>query len=272
MNTEYCFLNGEILPLTEAKVGVEDIGILRGYAIYEGIAAIKGEPFRMGDHWQRFLDSAHALNLNIPITEDKTIKIIRELNEKNQRVERANVRIILTGGRAINGIEYEFENPTFYILVEKFEPLSKELYERGAKLITYNHLRFMPEHKTTHYITAVNLQKYRKEEEAVEILYVHDGEVLECATSNIFIIKDGKVITPAENILKGITRKVLLEIVAEVGLRQGERVVLESELREADEVFITSSFKDIVPIIKIDDYEIGNGKVGPRTADLMSQF
>ena len=248
-------------------MGVEDIGILRGYAIYEGIAAIKGEPFRMGDHWQRFLDSAHALNLNIPITEEKAAKIIRELNEKNQRGERANVRIILTGGRAINGIEYEFENPTFYILVEKFEPLPKELYERGAKLVTYNHLRFMPEHKTTHYITAVNLQKYRKEEEAVEILYVRDGEVLECATSNIFIVKDGKVITPAENILKGITRKVVFELVD-----VEERVMLENELKNADEVFITSSFKDIAPIVKIDDYKIGKGKVGPITADLMLQF
>ena len=177
------------------------------------------------------------------------------------------MRIILTGGRAINGIEYEFENPTFYILVEKFEPLPKELYERGAKLVTYNHLRFMPEHKTTHYITAVNLQKYRKEEEAVEILYVHDGEVLECATSNIFIVKDGKVITPAENILKGITRKVVLELID-----VEERVILESELKDADEVFITSSFKDIVPINKIDDYEIGDREPGSVTQKLMLQF
>lgn len=269
---QYCFLNGGIIPLNEAKIGVEDIGLLRGYGIYDGLTAFGGKPFRFADHWNRLLSGAHVLNLNVPITEEKAEKIIEELAAKNGFMERANVRIILTGGQTIGGIEYNFETPTFFILVEKWEPLPKDFYENGAKLITYKHIRELPEYKTTNYIRAVNLQNWRKEEKAIEILFVYDGEVLECATSNVFIVKNKTFVTPAENMLKGITRKVVLELVQGLGLQAEERPVREEELKTADEIFITSSFKDIVPVVKIDDFEVGGGQVGPITKDLMKEF
>lgn len=268
----YCFFNGQITLLSEAKISLYDIGILRGFGVYEALPAFGGKPFRFADHWNRFVDSAHSLGLNIPITEEKAEKVMKELLEKNNLKERANIRIILTGGPAINGIEFNFETPTFYILVEKFEPLPKEIYEKGGKLVTYRHLRERPEHKTINYLNAVNLQAWRKEEGALEILYTYDGEVLEPATSNIFIIKDGVLITSAENILKGITRKVVLEIAAESGIKVEERIVDENELQTADEIFITSSFKDVAPITQIDDFKVGNGEVGPITKDLMGKF
>ena len=268
----YCFLNGEIMPLSEAKVGVEDIGLLRGYGIYDGLAGIDGKPFRFTDHFQRFLNGAHALNLNVPITEDSCQKKIIEILEKSDLKERANIRMILTGGQTIGGIEYEFEKPTFYMTAEKWEALPQELYENGAKLLTYNFLRELPEHKTINYIRAVNLQNWRKEEKAVEILYVHEGQVLECATSNICLVKDKTIITPAENVLGGITLKVVLELAEESKYKIEKRLVYEEELKTADEVFITSSFKDIVPIVKIDNFMVGDGKIGPVTSDLMRQF
>jgi len=253
-------------------VSVLDIGLLRGYGIYEGIAAFRGKPFRFADHWNRFVSGAHILNLNIPITEEKAEKVIGEIIEKSGYGERANVRFILTGGKTLGGIEYDFDNPTFYIVAEKWEPLSSDLYEKGAKLITYRHLRELPEYKTINYIRAVNLQNFRKEEKALEILYVYDGEVLECATSNIFIVKNKILITPVENVLKGITRKVVLELAEQNNIKIEERPVREEELKTADEVFITSSFKDIVPIVKIDDFMIGSGEVGDMTKNLMSKF
>lgn len=268
---KYCFLNGKILPLAEAKVGVEDIGLLRGYGIYDGLAVFNSKVFHFADHWNRLLSGAHILNLNVPITEEKAEKIIEELAVKNGFIERANVRIILTGGQTLGGIEYDFAEPTFYILVEKWEALPPELYENGAKLVTYRHMRELPEYKTTNYIRAVNLQNWRKEEKAIEILYTYDGEVLECATSNIFIIKNKTLITPAENMLKGITRKVVLQLAGEK-YKIEERIVREEELKTADEIFITSSFKDIVPVVKIDDFEVADGRVGPITKDLMREF
>ena len=196
--TEFCFLNGKILPLSEAKVGVEDIGLLRGYGIYDGLAVFNGKVFHLADHWDRLLSGAHILNLNVSVTKEKAGKIIEELAQKNGFMERANVRIILTGGQTLGGIEYDFENPTFFILVEKWESLPKDLYEDGAKLVTYRHMRELAEYKTTNYIRAVNLQNWRKEEKAVEILYTYDGEILECSTSNVFILKNKTVITPNE--------------------------------------------------------------------------
>ncbi|OHB15377.1 MAG: hypothetical protein A2431_03770 [Candidatus Zambryskibacteria bacterium RIFOXYC1_FULL_39_10] len=269
--TQYCFLNGKVLPAEEAKVSLSDIGLLRGYGIYDGMAAFKGRPFRFVDHWNRFVSGAHILNLNIPITEEKAEKIIMELLEKNGLMERANIRMILTGGETLGGIEYDFENPTFYILTEKWESLPPDYYQNGAKLVTYTHKRELAEYKTTNYIRATVLQNFRKEEKAVEILYTFDGEVLECATSNFFIVKNKNLITPSENILKGITRKVIMEL-CDGKYKIEERPVAEEELKTADEVFITSSFKDIVPIVKIDDFEVGGGEVGPVTKDLIAKF
>lgn len=269
---QYCFFDGKLIPVSEAKVGVFDIGLLRGYGIYDGIAGIGGKPFRFADHWNRFLSGAHTLNLNVPITEEKAERVVKELLEKNGfSKDRANIRFILTGGETLSGIEYDFDKPTFYILIEKWEPLSTHLYTDGAKLITHRYRRDFPECKTTNYIKAVNLQEFKKTESALEILFVYDGEVLECATSNIVIVKDNILITPSENVLGGITKKVVFEI-AEGKYQKEERPIEEGELRTADEVFITASFKDIVPVVKIDDFVVGNGKVGEVTKDLMEGF
>lgn len=262
----YCFLNGEIKPLSEAKISINDIGLLRGYGVYDGITAIGDRIFRFTDHWNRFVDGAHTLNLNIPITEEKCEKVLKELLVKNG-FERSIIRLMLTGGETYGGIDYRFEEPTFYILVEKWDPLPSETYSKGGKLVTYPFMRDMPLVKTTNYIRGVNLQNWRREEGALEILFVKDNEVTECATSNICIVKDGKILTPAEHVLKGITLKVVSEL-AEVE----EKLISENDLLGADEVFITSSFKDIVPVTKVDDSVIGNGEVGPVTRGVMEAF
>ena len=267
----YCFLNGEIMPTSEAKVSVFDIGLLRGYGIYDGLTTIEGKPFRFIDHWKRFVGGAHALNLNIPITEEVCEKKITEIVKKSGLKDRAIIRVILTGGETLAGIEYDFEKPTFYITAEKWESLPAEIFEKGGKLVTYRHMREMPEHKTINYIAGAKLQNWRKEEKAVEILYTYDGEVLECATSNVFIIKNNTLITPVENVLEGITKKVILEL-ADGKYKVEERPVLEEELKTADEVFICSSFKDVAPITRIDNFVVGDGEVGLITKDLMGQF
>ena len=129
----------------------------------------------------------------------------------------------------------------------------------------------MPEIKTVDYITAVILQKKRAAEGAIEILYTNGSRVLECATSNVFIVKDGAVRTPDADMLHGITRKVALELARE-SYPVEERAVSVDELFDADEAFITSSFKDIVPIISIDERTIGNGMPGRVTRNLMERF
>ena len=258
------------MPVSKAFISVYDIGLLRGYAIYDGITAFGKKVFRLPDHMKRFRNSAKAMSLKVPHTDSEIKKIIETLVKKNG-FARTNLRLILTGGQTLFGIDYDYDKPTFFILAEEFSPLPKEFYESGATLVTVEHQRFMPESKTTNYITAVKSQSKRKGAKAVEVLFTSNGEVLECSTSNIAIFKGDKIIAPDKNILGGITLKVVLEL-AKKKFKIERRTFKLKELLTADEVFITSSYKDIVPIISVDSKKIGNGKIGPKTKILMELF
>lgn len=271
MTDPLCYLNGAILPLREAKVGVLDLGILRGFGIYEGITSFSGEPFRFDDHWERFQKSADVLGLVIPRTQEEVASAMRALIKHNTTGARASLRMLLTGGEALDGLEYVPGRETFFITVAAHTPLPRELYERGVSLITHEYQRFLPGIKTIHYITAVTLQGKRKASGALEILYTSGGKALECSTSNIFIVKDGIIRTPDADVLKGITRKVVLEL-AHKAYPVQEMALSLPAFFDADEAFITSSFKDIVPIVSVDGRTIGSGIPGPITRDLMARF
>ena len=266
----YCYINGKIATSDKLFVSSYDIGLLRGYAVYDGITTHNKKPFYLPAHLDRFRKSSLRLGLKVPLTDTEITKIIELLIKKN-KFTRTNLRLILSGGQTINGIECSIRKPTFFILAEKWSPLPKHLYEKGGKLITENHLRFMPEAKTTHYITAVKLQPKRKKAKAVEILFVSNGKVLECATSNIFMFLDDILITPKDNVLLGITRRAVLDT-AKKHFKIEERNIAVPELMKADEIFITSSFKDIVPIVKIDEKIVSGGVVGKNTRRLMKLF
>ncbi len=271
MNDHICFLNGSLIPFKDAHVGLADLGLLRGFGIYEGITAFTGEPFHFNDHWKRFETSARALELSLPFSEKEAFEATRAVIEKNSAGRRANIRMILTGGEAKGGIEHVAGRETFFITAEPAVPLPEKFYTDGAPMLTYEHQRFLPAYKTTNYITAVLLQKKIKEAGAVEVLYIANRMVLECTGSNVFIVRGGNIVTPKENILHGITRKVTLELARE-SYPVEERAVPIDELLGADEVFITSSFKDIVPIASVDGHTIGPGTPGPVTRDLMERF
>ncbi|MDQ5949087.1 MAG: branched-chain amino acid aminotransferase [Patescibacteria group bacterium] len=266
----YCFLNGAIIPVNKASVSLYDIGLLRGYAIYDGITTFNNKIFQFADHMKRFRHSAQSLGLKVPYSNQEIEKIIYSLIKKNS-FERTNLRLILTGGQTIAGIEYDPQHPTFFILAEPFSALPKVLYTKGAKLMTLDHQRFMPESKTTNYITATQFQRKRKKEKAIEILFVHNGKVLECATSNVAIFTGGTLVTPSHNVLGGITLKVVLTL-AKKHFTVEQRDISVEELLSADEVFITSSYKDIIPVVKVDGHIIGDGQVGNNTQILIKDF
>ncbi len=266
----YCYLNGKILPVTDAKVGVYDIGLLRGFGIYEALMTYGKKPFRLADHLERFRRSAAFLGVEIPATDEEITQALAEVIKLNGYDE-SIVRMLLTGGPAFAGIEYAPKTPTFYILVEEFQPLPPEMYSEGSSVTVYEHLRQFPQFKTTNYIQAVLLQKERKEKKALEILYTWAGNALEFATSNLFIVKNGSIITPEKNILPGITRKVALEL-ARKEFPVEERDIPLPELYGADEVYLTSSFKNIVPVVNIGGRRIADGTPGPVTQKMMERF
>jgi len=271
----HCYLNGKIIPENEAKISIFDIGLLRGFGIYEAMTAIGISIFMADDHLARFRNSAQFLNITIPKSDEQIKKIIGELIEKNgfaEKGKRSNIKFILTGGTAIGGIDFNPATPTFYIFLEEWKPLPADYYTNGAKLLSKEFLRENPGYKTTNYISAVMLQKQMQSADALETLYSWQGKVLECATSNIFIVTDGIVVTPKENILKGITRNVTLHLLLENNIPHEERDISETEFYSAQECFLTSSFKDVVPIISVADRVVGHGQVGLMTLRIMDLF
>lgn len=266
----YCYVNGTILPETEAHISVRDIGLLRGYGIYDGLRTYNGKPFLFAEHFARFISSAEALGLVIPVTETELQQVITELVAKNGDTEAA-IRIIITGGETSDGVTFNPATPTILVLTEPLPEYPKRIYREGVKLITYEYEREMPEIKTTNYITAVKLQPYQEQQSAFEVLYVSQGHILEATTSNFFLFLNDTLVTPKRNVLGGITRNLVLKL-AKDSFSIEERELTVSELVGASEAFITSSFKEIVPVVKIDKTIIGQSIVGKRTKSLMDKF
>lgn len=257
------------MPLVEACLPIDDISILRGYGVFDFLRTVNKKPFHLKDHYERLVNSARVLDLEVPITLGELEKVLTELLQKNNLVE-AGFRMVLTGGRLVNGIN--FSKPNFFILTEEWKSLPNELFHQGAKLISCCYCRILPEAKNTNYLLAVKKQKEKKEQQALEILYLdREGNILEASTSNFFAFLDDKLITPQENILFGITRKIIIELAKDI-LPVRERQLSLEEVKKASECFITATNKDVVPVVRIDDNIIGSGVPGPKTKILMQRY
>jgi branched-chain amino acid aminotransferase len=265
------WLNGEFISLSDAKVSVTDIGLLRGFGVYEGLITHNREPFRLADHLERLRNSAARMSLTVPAADADIGAVMRALVAHNVPEGEALVRIILTGGTAVGVIEYDPQHPTMYMLADRFEPIQSHYLENGCTVTVVEYHRDLADIKSINYIKTVLLQKERKAAGALEILYTSQGLVLEGGGSNLFIVKDNKVITPATDIVKGITRKVVLELVKDQFAIE-ERPVTVEEMYAADEAFITGSFKEVVPVVKAGTRTIGDGAPGRITKNILALY
>lgn len=266
----YCYLNGKIVSLADASVSIGDIGLLRGYGVFDLLRTYHGKPFHFDEHYRRFAASAKALDLRIPVSGDKLKGIVKTLLAKNKFPE-SNIRIVLTGGKTINGMEFDKKHPTFSVLIEPLHEMPKNVYTKGIKLITYEYQRELPQAKTLNYLIAVVLGEQRKKAKAFEVLYTKKGNVLEASTSNIFVFSKGKLATPKDDILVGVTRNCVLKL-AKSAYDVKERAVSMKELLSGDEVFITATNKAIIPVVQVDGKKVGSGKIGKHTRYLMDTF
>lgn len=271
MLKKYIWVNGKVLPADKPVLLINEIGFLRGYGVFDFMRTYNGKIFRFADHYRRFANSAKLLDLKVTLSEKDLANLIYKLIKKNDLKE-ASIRLVLSGGPAKEGINFDQKTQTFAVLIEDIYTLPTKLFQTGAKLMTFDYQRLIPEAKNLNYIWAVKLQKEKKRQGATEILYTSKGEILECSTSNFFLVKKGKIITPEAGILAGITRKTALEIAQKLNLKVEIRPIKTVELKDADEAFITATNKNILPIIKIDDTKIGNGLPGPITKILMTEF
>jgi branched-chain amino acid aminotransferase len=267
---KYCYYNGRIIPENQAKISLEDIGILRGYGLFETLRTYYGRPFLVSEHFQRLQKGADFLNIHLPFKEKDITPILLELLQKNHYKE-AVFRLIITGGKIKNNLAFDSRKPTSYILARKITHYPPSYYQKGIKLITHSYQRRHSAIKTTDYLEAVLLQRKLKQKNSFEPLYVHDGYILECATSNFFLFQGNNLLTPKNHILKGITRNFVLQL-AQPYFNPLERDIKIEEIAKATECFITATNKEIMPVTQIDNHQIGTGKPGPNTRFLIKKF
>lgn len=270
MATMKSYWNGELLEDKDITVSPWDLGFLRGYGVFEYIAVYNKEAFLLDRHINRLNNSAHLIGLQPHLTKNELENIVKELIEINNLVDGA-IRIVLTGGISTNGIS-KGSTPTLLIRPEFSSTPQADLYEKGGKLITAEYERELPYAKTTQYIEAIKHEEELRNIGAVEVLFVSNQIISECSRSNIFIVSEGTLITPKENILHGITRGVVLELADKLNIKKEERNISLKELLNSDEVFITGTGKRIVPIVEIDGNKISNAKPGVITKKFIEAY
>jgi len=263
------YVDGKFLPWDKAMIPVDDLAVLRGYAVCDIIRTIRGRTYCLDAHIDRLLSSVEKIGLTPAWTKQEIKGIVLQVLERNSHMNEANIRILVTGGSSPDFFS-PADNPRLIVLATDIPALPAHWYTEGIKVITFFQQRVLPDAKATNYIPAVLALKEAKAQGAVEALYMtRDNLVLEGTTSNLFALVDGTLVTPENGVLKGITRKTVLAL--------GEKLFPVSEqdlsldtLLSASELFITGTNKGIVPVIQVDDHVIGTGLPGPGTRALMA--
>jgi len=264
------YIDGKFLPEEKAVIPVTDMAVLRGYAVFDFLRTYGGQPFHVKDHIQRLRRSADLIGLSVPWLESELETIINETVQRNSYKE-ANIRLVITGGESSDSITPDAQS-RLLVLVTEVKSFPEEWYSKGVQVVTTEVNRYIPEAKSTNYVNAVIALTRAREKGAIESLYVDDDRLVrEGTTTNLFLIKKGRIITPEAGILPGITRKVILKICQDAFPIE-QRSVSVDELRSADELFISSSNKQVVPVVKVDDFTIGSGKPGAVTSEVMRKF
>lgn len=267
MKPKYISINTELFPEADAKIHVSDLSIQRGFGIFDFLKTINGEPIFIENHFDRFYNSAKELNLKLNYDRESLLQAVKALMEKNN-IPNSGIKFILTGGLSMDG--YTVGEPNLLITQSPFE-YDPSGFEKGTSLVSYNHQRQLALVKTIDYLQAILLQPYIKQNGAEDVLYHHNGVVRECPRANFFIIKDQKIMTAKTGILSGITRSKILEMEVP-GYSLVEEDFTLADMAQADEAFITSSTKNVTPVLEIDGQKIGDGKPGKITRLLNEQF
>jgi branched-chain amino acid aminotransferase len=265
------YIDGKFLPEKDAKIPVNDLAILRGYGIFDFLRTYGGKPFHLKDHLKRLEHSAKSIELKLPLSIEEIHDIVLETLKRNQHKD-SNVRIVVTGGQTEDFIT-PCGKPRLLVMVTEVRFYPQKWYENGVKIITVPLERQIPAAKSLNYLSAILALKEAYQKKAVEAVYTdRDENLREGTTSNFFIFIDGKMVTPGtEDILPGITRQVVLEL-AEHEFEVQIRDIHMDELAGAQGAFLSSSNKQILPVVQVDELTIGDGKPCEQTRLVMKCF
>lgn len=268
MSKLFVWVNDSLIPSDEANLNIADLAVQRGYGIFDFFKTIDGQPVFLEDHLDRLFRSAVLMRLELKQSRDEIRNKIIRLIESNN-LNDSGIKVILTGGFSPDG--FNIAEPNLIISQQGFE-IPRTMSEKGISILTHEYQRQFSNAKTLDYLQAIWLQPILKEKKADDVLYYSDGLLRECPRANIFIVtKDQKVLTPESGMLKGVTRKHVLEISGAMYVTEARDVSLE-ELRNAGEVFITSTTKNILPVVQVDGYVIGDGNPGEVSRTLAKEY
>jgi branched-chain amino acid aminotransferase len=276
----FASVNGRVTPAEEARVSVLDNGFTFGDAVYETLRTYAGRPFRLGRHLRRLRASAARLGIEVPAADEALGGQLDALLARAGNPE-SYIRLIVTRGEG--DISYNFERvkgPTVVMAVKPFPAYPEHHYRDGVDAIVAtvrrNHRQALdPAIKSCNLLNNILAVREAQARGAAEAILLNlEGEVAEGASTNVFAAREGVVRTPPleAGILAGITREVVLEVAARIGVPVREERVLRADLQGADEAFLTSTTRELVPIRTIDGRPVGDGRPGPLTERLLAAF
>lgn len=265
------YLNGQWVSEDKLLVSAQDLSVVRGYGVFDWMRTYQGKPFKLVEHIERLFYSADLVKLQIPVTKEELLQIINKGLQMNPPRE-YGARIIVTGGVSKNSVA-PIKQASLIVIFERFDGYDPEIYEKGLKVISFPHTRFLPNAKSINYLSAIVASQLAQEKEAVEAIYLDkDNNILEGTRTNLFIVEDGVIKTAAEDVLEGVTRQLVLDICQQNKLPLDETKIKYEQVNSCSEMFITSSGKEILPIVQFDDIVIGDGQPGTVTKQLMDLY
>ncbi|MCC9136919.1 aminotransferase class IV [Pontibacter silvestris] len=265
----FAYIHKEILPLQHAFLHVSDLAIQRGYGVFDFFKVQQGQPLFLNDYLDRFYESARLMELQVPFSREELVNIIFKLIEVN-KLEVSGMKMILTGGYSSNG--YDPVEPNLIMIQQPLVLPGQELIDKGIRIITHNYVREIPHAKTINYSIGIRLINQIRQRGAADVLYQLGGVVTEFPRCNFFIVKqDDTVVTPADNVLLGITRKNVLKLAGRNYKAKTGTITLD-DIVQAKEAFLTSTTKRILPVVQVNETVIGNGKPGSVTLSLLKDL
>jgi len=265
------YIDGQFVDEDKAVVSVKDIVVLRGFGVFDSLITYNKRPFRLKEHVERLQNSAKHIGLEIRPSNEEICRITEETIKLNPDHDESKIRILYTGGISSDGVTPD-GNGSLMVMVTPRHVLPDRWYTDGTKIITVDIGRILPGAKSTSYLSAIYALGQARRQNAIESVYVdRNDRVLEGTTTNFFMFRDNKLITAGKDILPGITRSVILEL-ANGNYEVEIRDIDKREIASAEELFITASNKEVVPVIKVNDLTIGSGQPGPQTRKVMQLF
>ena len=278
--SQQIYINGQYFSRDDAKISVYDHGLLYGDGVFEGMRIYHGKVFRLQQHMVRLYESARAIRLQIPLDIDKLSADVNETVSKNGLNE-GYIRLVVTrGGNQLGLDPFRCEDPQIIIIADKISLYPESYYVDGLELVTASTIRnhpaaLSPRIKSLNYLNNIMAKIEGLRAGCIEALMLnHKGEVAECTGDNIFIVKRGELYTPPidAGILEGITRNAVIELAEQAGITVHQSVMTRHDIYVADECFLTGSAAEVIPAVKLDGREIGDGKPGPVTQQLNAAF